>query len=93
MTAHVEALAQLNERARGVGESLGWSLAIGEIPQSGYGFLTAQRPDNSEAGTIVVFGPKLVDELLLHEFDHVLDQLAAGARHIAADEDGDPRLV
>jgi hypothetical protein len=80
-------IAALGQRAREVGESIGWDLAFVVAPNPEFVGLCA-GPDR-----IIVLGPSRVSDLAVHEIDLALDALQRGKRRIILDEDGDPRLA
>lgn len=79
-------IAHLDERAREVGEKIGWHLR----------FVVAGNPDvvGVTAGpqSTFVVGPSRLSELAAYEVDLTLDALERGDKVIFPDEDGDPRL-
>lgn len=94
MTLHPDDVIALDARARQIGLAIGWTLAFGEAPNPEYVFLTADTLDEQlEVTHLVVFGPKKIDEVTVHEVDLLLDDLESGRRRLMLDEDGDPRLL
>lgn len=80
-------IATLNQRAREVGQRIGWELAFAVAPNPQFVGLYA-GPDR-----IIIVGPSRISDLAVHEIDLALDALQRGDRRIILDEDGDPRLV
>jgi hypothetical protein len=87
MALEPDDVERLNERAREVGERIGWRLRFVVAPNPEYVGLVA-GPDQ-----IFVIGPGKLSELAAHDVELDLDALERGERSIAADEDGDPRLT
>ncbi|OAN31230.1 hypothetical protein A4X20_29190 [Mycolicibacterium iranicum] len=82
----------LNRRAHEVGRHIGWDLQFVVAPNSEYvGLAAGGGPDHAEQ--IIILGPSRITDLAVHEIDLALDALQHGDRHIALDEDGDPRLI
>lgn len=80
-------IATLNQRAREVGQLIGWELRFAVAPNPDFVGLCA-GPNR-----IIVIGPSRVSDLAVHEIDLALDALQRGERRIILDEDEDPRLV
>ncbi|MBN7296621.1 hypothetical protein [Mycobacteroides abscessus] len=80
-------IAALDQRARVVGEHIGWALSFMVAPNPEFVGLCA-GPDQ-----IIVVGPSRISDLAVHEIDLALDALQRGERRIVPDEDGDPQLV
>jgi hypothetical protein len=87
MTLQPDDVRRLDERAREVGERIGWALR----------FIVAGNPEfvGLVAGPnqVVVIGPGKLSDLAAHDIELDLDALERGDRRIERDEDGDPRLV
>ena len=86
MISNPEELQHLNDRAREVGEHIGWRLEFIAAPNSEYVALTA-GPDRT-----IILGPDKLASMAAHDIDLELDALERGDRQIVRDEDGDPRL-
>lgn len=87
MTLESDDIQRLDQRAREVGENIGWRLGFVVLPNPQYVAVVA-GPDN-----VVVIGPGKLSDLAAHDIDLDLDALERGDRRIVRDEDGDPRLV
>ncbi|TVS76948.1 hypothetical protein [Mycobacterium helveticum] len=81
-------ITALDQRAREVGEAIGWELAFVVAPNPEFVGLCAGRD------RIIVLGLVCrISDLAVHEIDLTLDALQQGDRRIILDEDGDPRLA
>jgi hypothetical protein len=77
---------RLNDRAREVGEKIGWELRFCVAPNPEYVGVVA-GPNQ-----VFVLGPAKLSDLAAHDIELDLDSLERGERVIHPDEDGDPRL-
>lgn len=80
-------IARLNDRAREVGQQIGWDLAFVVAPNPDFVGVTA-GPDR-----IFVMGPARLSDLAAYDIELELDALERGDRVIRPDEDGDPRML
>jgi hypothetical protein len=81
-----EEVSRLEERARHVGDAIGWHLKFHVAPNPEYVGVTAG------ADMIFIIGPDKLSDLAAYDIDLALDALERGDRVIIADDDGDPRL-
>jgi hypothetical protein len=86
MALEPDDVARLNDRAREVGEKIGWDLEFVVAPNPEYVGLIA-GPDK-----VFVLGPSKLSELAAYDIELDLDALERGDRVIRSDEDGDPRI-
>ena len=77
---------RLNDRARAVGEKIGWQLQFCVAPNPEWVGVTA-GPNG-----VFVLGPARLSELAAHDIELELDSLERGDRVIRPDEDGNPGL-
>jgi hypothetical protein len=85
---------RINQRARAIGASIGWSNDFTAAPNQMFVGLIADTFDEDlEQHHVFVRGPKPVDQVIVHEVEIFLDDLEQGRRRIVADEDGDPRVI
>jgi len=87
MALRVDEVRRLDERARSVGEKIGWEMRFIVAPNPEYVGLVA-GPDR-----VFVIGPGKLADLTAYDIELDLDALERGDRHISRDEDGDPRLI
>lgn len=87
MALDLQDIARLNERAREVGQQIGWDLAFVVAPNPDFVGVTA-GPDH-----IFVMGPARLSDLAAYDIELELDALERGDRVIRPDEDGDPRML
>ncbi|WP_456695499.1 hypothetical protein [Aeromicrobium sp. P5_D10] len=94
MALNSEDTLRINQRAREIGASIGWSLDFSVAPNQMFVGLTADTFDEDlKQHHVFVWGPKPVDQVIVHEVEIFLDDLEQGRRRIVADEDGDPRVI
>ena len=77
-----EDVDRLNERARAVGAQIGWDLRFIVAPNPAVVAIIESH------SSIVIFGPRKLEDLAAHEADFFLDDLESGKKVLTKDDEG-----